>query len=254
MGVDPRDVLDYLLRRTAGVPRWVQQAEVNDALVLITWLWWQDKHRELRELARGRSLNLPLSQLGAPLWIGGQGVTDRIDRLSALLEFDRPDEGLTRSARQAIRSAGPERAWIDEQRTTIRTVLVALLEQGTWAGLYPLTPDPPTPGRNGNGEVGELGGEPSAGEWLEPGTGTFSPATLALLGQACAAVHADPTVLGLDTRHGLHPRVARAAAHSVRPTELDHDRPTMIRPTNPGPGRASGSGDDRGGANRPVGG
>jgi hypothetical protein len=212
LGVDPREALDYLLRRTAGVPRWVQQAEVNDALVLITWLWWQDKRRELRVLTRGRSLNLPLSQLGAPLGIGGQGVTDRIDRLSALLEFDRPDEKLTRATRQAIRSAGPERAWIDDQRTTIRAVLTALLEQATRAGFYPPTPDQPTPGHDENSE----NGEPSAGEWLdelrhELGTDTFSPATLALLGQACAALQADPTVLGLDTRHGLH-RALRTAA------------------------------------------
>jgi len=52
---DPREVLDYL-RKFSGpdIPRWVLQAEVNDALTLNNWLWWEDRRRELFFL-KGRS-------------------------------------------------------------------------------------------------------------------------------------------------------------------------------------------------------
>ncbi|MDT7703001.1 MAG: hypothetical protein QOJ30_5326, partial [Pseudonocardiales bacterium] len=101
MGTAPRDVLDYLARRgPAGIPRWVAAADTADALILSTWCWWDDRRREHRLLRTGRSLGLSLSELGAPLGITTRrGTQDRIDRLDALLRYDRPDEQLTRAAR-----------------------------------------------------------------------------------------------------------------------------------------------------------
>ena len=101
-------------------PRWVLQAEVSDALTLNYWLWWEDRRRELFFLEAGRARGVFLSQLGAQVGVGKQGLLDRVDRLEASLRFDRPDEKLTRAARQAARAADHRRlvetCWIDEHR------------------------------------------------------------------------------------------------------------------------------------------
>jgi len=122
---DPREVLDYL-RKFSGpdIPLWVLQAEVSDALTLNSWLWWEDRRRELFFLKAGRARGMFLSQLGAQVGVGKQGLLDRVDRLEALLRFDRPDEKLSRAARQAARAADHRRLaetrWIDELRVDAR--------------------------------------------------------------------------------------------------------------------------------------
>ena len=131
---DPREVLDYL-RKFSGpdIPRWVLQAEVSDALTLNNWLWWEDRRRELFFLKAGRARGVFLSQLGAQVGVGKQGLLDRVDRLEALLRFDRPDEKLTRAARQAARAADHRRLvetrWIDEHRAELLRVIEALVHQ-----------------------------------------------------------------------------------------------------------------------------
>ena len=114
---DPREVLDYLARHThRNVPLRVVQADVCDALVLVSWLWWEDRRRELRLLKAGVECGLPLAQIGSQFGIGKQGVRDRIDRLEGLLRFDKPDEKLARSERRRERAeaAGdsPEEVWL----------------------------------------------------------------------------------------------------------------------------------------------
>lgn len=131
---DPREVLDYL-RKFSGpdIPRWVLQADVGDALTLNNWLWWEDRRRELFFLKAGRAQGLFLSQLGAQVGVGKQGLLDRVDRLEALLRFDRPDEKLSRAARQATRAADHRRLvetrWIDEHRAELLGVIEALVHQ-----------------------------------------------------------------------------------------------------------------------------
>ena len=65
--------------------------------------------------------------------MGKQGLLDRVDRLEALLRFDRPDEKLTRAARQAARAADHRRLvetrWIDEHRAELLRVIEALVHQ-----------------------------------------------------------------------------------------------------------------------------
>lgn len=103
---DPREVLDYL-RQYSGIdiPRWVLQADITDALTLNNWLWWEDRRRELHFLKAGRDRNVFLSQIGRQIGVGKQGVLDRIDRLEALLRYDRPNEKITREARNAARAS-----------------------------------------------------------------------------------------------------------------------------------------------------
>jgi hypothetical protein len=102
LGTEPRDVLEQLTRGSVALPRWVVAADTLDGLVLSVWLWWEDRRRERALLRRGLHLGLTLGELGTPLGISSpQGLRDRLDRLDALLAFDRPDEKLTRAARAA---------------------------------------------------------------------------------------------------------------------------------------------------------
>ena len=100
---------------------------------LNNWLWWEDRRRELFFLKAGRARGVFLSQLGAQVGVGKQGLLDRVDRLEALLRFDRPDEKLTRAARQAARAADHRRLvetrWIDEHRAELLRVIEALVHQ-----------------------------------------------------------------------------------------------------------------------------
>src|SRR4029077_9934693 len=131
---DPREVLDYLQQRSgADIPRWVLQADVCDALTLNNWLWWEDRRRELHFLKAGRDRGLFLSQLGAQVGVGKQGVLDRIDRLEALLRYDRPDEKIARAARRAQRERCQrlpvEQAWLSARRNDLRAVITGLVDQ-----------------------------------------------------------------------------------------------------------------------------
>src|ERR1700761_862595 len=131
---DPREVLDYLRKYSGSqIPRWVLQADVCDALTLNNWLWWEDRRRELHFLKAGRDRGLFLAQLGAQVGVGKQGVLDRIDRLEAMLQYDRPDEKISRAARRAEREAKQRRpvenAWLQSHRHDLLTVIAGLLDQ-----------------------------------------------------------------------------------------------------------------------------
>lgn len=192
-----REVLDYL-RRYSGpdLPRWVLQADVCDALTLNNWLWWEDRRRELYFLKAGRERGLYLSQLGAQVGVGKQGVLDRIDRLEALLRFDRPDEKLARASRRAAREREEqfpvEETWLHAQRTQLRAVIAGLA-----------------------GEADRF--EVEQREWLEElvvdaQDDNFTRATMVILGLAATELRTAPGVLELDhTRpYAVHMLLARA--------------------------------------------
>jgi hypothetical protein len=194
---DPRDVLDYL-RRYSGpdIPRWVLQADVCDALTLNNWLWWEDRRRELHFLKAGRDRGLFLSQLGAQLGVGKQGVLDRIDRLEALLRYDRPDEKITRTSRRAQRERCEHQpaqdAWLAARRQEVRAVITGLVdhadrfdvEERDW--------------------VDELS--------IDERDDDITASTMVILGLATAEVRTAPAVLALySTRpYAVHTLLARA--------------------------------------------
>ena len=196
---DPRDVLDYLQKFSGtNVPRWVLQADVCDALTLNNWLWWEDRRRELHFLKAGRDRGLFLAQIGAQVGIGKQGVLDRIDRLEALLRYDRPDEKITRSARSSERRARERRpaedAWLSERRDELLVVIAELLYEADRFG---------------------LAGEDR--EWLdelaiEAQGGDFTPATMVILGLATAELRTAPAILTLESSRpcGVHGLLGRA--------------------------------------------
>lgn len=190
---DPREVLDYLLKYSAPpIPLWVLQADVCDALTLNNWLWWEDRRRELHFLKAGRERGLFLSQLGAQVGVGKQGVIDRIDRLEALLRYDRPDEKLSRAARQAARMAQERRPaqirWIEEHRCTLMGLAAAIVAH---AEHYQL-PD------EDREWIDELA--------VDAGDAAWTPATMAVLSLAAAELHTAPAIVGLHSRrpHAVH--------------------------------------------------
>lgn len=139
---DPREILDYLQRYSgADIPLWVLQADVCDALTLNNWLWWEDRRRELHFLKVGRDRGLFLSQVGAQIGVGKQGVLDRIDRLTALLSYNRPDEKLSRARRQAARDARQHRSaeddWLTANLARVQAVAADLAGQADSYGLGP---------------------------------------------------------------------------------------------------------------------
>lgn len=198
---DPREVLDYLQRFSGrDIPRWVLQADVCDALTLNNWLWWEDRRRELHFLKAGRDRGLFLSQLGAQVGTGKQGVLDRIDRLEALLRYDRPDEKLTRAARLAEREARDRRpteeAWLAANRAELLDVVAGLVRE---AARFELQDDE-------REWLDELAADAEAAD--------FTPASMVILGLATAELRTAKAVLALDSSrpyavHGLLGRAER---------------------------------------------
>jgi len=193
---DPREVLDYL-RKYSGpaIPLWVLQADVCDALTLNNWLWWDDRRRELHFLKAGRDRGLFLSQLGAQVGVGKQGVLDRIDRLEALLSFDRPDEKISRAARHAARVRSDrmpdEQAWLSRRRDDLAAVIADMVAQAD------------------RFDIQER-------EWVDElevdrRDDEFSAATMVILGLAAAELRTAPAVLSLDSTRpfAVHTVLAR---------------------------------------------
>jgi hypothetical protein len=194
---DPREVLDYL-RKYSGpaIPLWVLQADVCDALTLNNWLWWEDRRRELHFLKAGRDRGLFLAQLGAQVGVGKQGVIDRIDRLEALLRYDRPDEKISRASRQAARERSEripgEQAWLSRRRDDVAVVIADLAAQADRFDVQDR-------------------------EWIEEleidrREDDFTAATMVILGLAIAELRTAPAVLSLDSTrpYAVHTVLARA--------------------------------------------
>ncbi|MDG4668007.1 hypothetical protein [Mycobacterium sp. 236(2023)] len=195
---DPREVLDYLQKYSGpDIPRWVLQADICDALILNNWLWWEDRRRELHFLKAGRDRGLFLSQLGSQVGVGKQGVLDRIDRLEALLRFDRPDEKITRAERQAARTAGERRSaelhWLELHGEQVRSLAGAIIDH---AHRYHL--------------------EDVEREWIDElaidlRDGVLTPATMVLVGLAAAELRTAAAVIALDSSrpHRVHTTLSR---------------------------------------------
>lgn len=195
---DPREVLDYLQKYSGpDIPQWVLQADICDALTLNNWLWWEDRRRELHFLKAGRARGLFLSQLGSQVGVGKQGVLDRIDRLEALLRYDRPDEKITRAERHAARTAGERRSaelyWLELHGEQVRSLAKAVID---YAAQYRL--------------------EDVEREWIDElaidlHDDVLSPATMVLVGLAAAELRTAAVVIALDSSrpHRVHTTLSR---------------------------------------------
>lgn len=196
---DPREVLDYLRRYSgSSIPRWVLQADVCDALTLNNWLWWEDRRRELYFLKAGRDRGLFLTQLGAQVGVGKQGVLDRIDRLEALLRYDRPDEKIMRAARQSDREARQRRpvenAWLANHHDELLAVMTGLVGQ---ADRYQLDEDD-------REWVDQLA--------MDARDDDIRPTSMVILGLAVAELRTAAPILAVDTTRprAVHTLLAHA--------------------------------------------
>jgi hypothetical protein len=210
---DPREVLDYLRKHSGpGIARWVLQADVCDALTLNNWLWWEDRRRELHFLKAGRDRGLFLAQLGAQVGVGKQGVLDRIDRLEALLRYDRPDEKIMRaarsSAREALQRRPAEMAWLQTHHEDLLAVIVELV-----------------------GQAGQYGLDDEDREWvdqlaIDARDDDLRPATMVILGLAVAELRTAPAILAVgDSRpRAVHALLARADGLRSQFAELGSKR------------------------------
>jgi hypothetical protein len=194
---DAREVLDYLQKYSGpGIPRWVLQADVCDALTLNNWLWWEDRRRELHFLKAGRDRGIFLSQLGSQVGVGKQGVLDRIDRLECLLRYDRPDEKLARVSRRAERERRErlpaEAAWLTTQHDELRTVIAGLVKEAERFDVEE------------RDWIDELA--------IDERSDDFTSATMVILGLAASELRTAPTVLRLDSTrpYAVHALLARA--------------------------------------------
>jgi hypothetical protein len=196
LGFEPREVIAFILDRgPAGVPRWVSAADHLDAVVLSTWCWWEDRRTERRLLRQALHLGTSLAELGAPLGIRTrQGMRDRLDRLEALLTYDRPDEQLTRIARRDVAHRDGRQDWIDAHHEEIRAALLALQAQ-TIRVLSESSSDGDPDQEEARGWLDELNADYR--------DDAVTPATLAVAGLAVGELRGLLAVQALDQRHPL---------------------------------------------------
>ena len=88
-----RDVLAYLRRHHARLPREVSSADALDGLVLAAWIHWDERRRERELLRRARGYGHSLGELGAFLGLKSRQATyEYLDRLDALVEAHAADQ------------------------------------------------------------------------------------------------------------------------------------------------------------------
>jgi hypothetical protein len=197
---DPRDVLDYLAdyAHNPANPEGVRSADAVDRITLTVWLWWDDRRRE-RDALRDALHLLHASQVGAALGMTTrQGARDRLDRLDALLRYDRPDEKLTRDARREAaslaRHGDARAAWIATHHVALDDAATRLLDAAD------------------RHQVAER-------EWLDElaadqARGAWTPGSIGVLGLAITEIRTAPTVLALPGHHTVFR--ALAAADRIR--------------------------------------
>jgi hypothetical protein len=195
---DPREVVDYVRAHTGrNIPVWVQQADFCDALTINNWIWWEDRRRELYLLRGAVRSGLSLARIGAQVGVGKQGVKDRIDRLDALLRYDRPDEKLVRGERRKQQIQGhhsPEVVWLERHRAELLAMLSEIVGQAS------------------DHKLSE-----AEREWIDElevdaRTSELSPATMVMLGLAVAELRTSSAVLSLPQgrSHPIHEVLTRA--------------------------------------------
>ena len=218
---DAYGVLRYLERHSGpDIARPVRQVEALDVLRLTNWLWWEQRRLELWGLKQGLALNQYLSTLGAQLGIRSrQGTRDRIDRLEALLRFDRPDEQLIREMRRLDLLDGVaqevEGGWIEEHADELRELTARLLDA---ADRYKLLD-------KGQREMLD---ELASDARLWSTRHGFTPQSMTILGFAADEVAACPGVLALDSSRPHRVHQVLAQAHLLRAQFADLGARTSV--------------------------
>ncbi len=124
LGENPVDVLAYLRRYSADVPRAVAEADVLDGLVLELRLWWLAAESEWWLLERAKKLGIAPSRIGALLGVSTrQAVHDRLRSARRKATILRGEPAPAPTTASSERTAEQEQAhWLGEHRTEIRTI------------------------------------------------------------------------------------------------------------------------------------
>jgi len=127
---DPWDVLSYLRRRgSAGLLEDADRHDIQDALDLRLWLWWQGEVVEVWLLEAAATLGLRRSDIGSRLGVTtSQGFVDRLRYKQDLLARGDPGrQGRLPSPRVSEPHAAIDR-WLRLHRREIRDTAAILLQ------------------------------------------------------------------------------------------------------------------------------
>jgi hypothetical protein len=196
---DPVEVLAYLQRYSAGVPRWVAEADILDGLTLRFRLWWLGEESELWLLERARRLGVPPRRIAPRLGVASrQAVHDRLrlarDKMARLRGTPPVPAG------DAHQASDAQRAWMRAHRDEI-------LEIGRLALTH-------------RGQADEV-----AAEWLvevarDVREEAVSSGSIQTLRFALLELAGDPLTAGLDESHPLTVLLQRwARLYASRPQD-----------------------------------
>jgi len=182
---DPLDVLRYLRKRGTGALRADDEThDVEDALTLRLWLWWQGEAYEVWLLDQVDELRLNRRRVGARLGVGtGQGLVDRREYKRRLLaDRDAADD---EAAEVVVQRESVQERWVNVHRRQILHTAGALVEHWDLAG-----------------------DDEDVAEWLvevrrDLADRVCTPGSFTILGLAVAAMAAVPAVGELPDEHPL---------------------------------------------------
>ncbi|HKT03146.1 MAG TPA: hypothetical protein VJT31_26760 [Rugosimonospora sp.] len=202
---DPREVLAYLRKRgPQGLVGDAESHDVEDALDLRVWLWWEGEDNELWLLDAVDTLGLNRRRVGAHLGVGtSTGLVDRREYKRKLLQPD-PDPAYS-EANPAPPTAGPtpQQRWLAAHDQAIHAIATTLVEHWHLAGDDP--------------DVDESLVEVRRDLGLHP----YTPGAFTVIGWAVDELAALPTIGALPTTHPLRQALAAwpplASAYAALP-------------------------------------
>jgi hypothetical protein len=155
MPSDPAEILSYLRKHAKDWPQGIRVDDLNDAVVLHQWLWWEHAARELWLFDQAATLNAERRSFATLFGIAsGAGFNNRRDRLRSLLAehgTGRPDEKAAMQDRaataggpdeiptwkrarmkRAAQLAGPLRSLADDETAEALSEVLIEQEKGSW--------------------------------------------------------------------------------------------------------------------------
>lgn len=201
---DPREVLAYLRKRGAnGLVGDEESHDIEDAIDLRVWLWWEGEEHELWLLDAVDALGLNRRRVGAHLGVGtSTGLVDRREYKRKLLRPTADPASLEPTA-AAPGGPSPQQRWLAAHHQAIRAIATTLVEHWHLAGEDPDVDDSLVEVRR------DLG--------LQP----YTPGAFTVIGWAVDEMAALPTIRDLPAAHPLRQALAAwaplAAAYAALP-------------------------------------
>lgn len=189
-----RELLHVTLKRHRGLPDWVAEADVHDALALHVRQWWDWAADDRALLEQAEHLGMNRKDVGRLLNLtAGQAIVDRIRarrrQLASLRGDPDPDELATVAGEQDRTDA--QQRWLENHRAALDQARAALLEHKHFAS------------DEAYDSLLDVAGEP------------WTPATMMLMNYAAFDLSQSPKVRDLPDSHPVRQAIegwnARAA-------------------------------------------